>query len=321
MISGYWVVRFFLLSRAVQVSLSFSLLVGDDGSAVTILRNTLQKEASDSTTLPREFLSAAAAAEDHQWSVSLRSASFPECKQTLFDSADEYLEYTEKRHAACQELFDRYRCKLLRCEELMGSKIDHYQQKEINIRWESSWISASSVWLFNLAETIGWDIDLQCPDPTKISTFSWKRVGKMFQVAFQTGTMTLPVYTVQGSTRLSVDERKKCLHLLESIDLVEEADRLRLQNRLVAQELASWLDVSRRPPLPLEAADEWASIVRQRILTNVPGAGALDIDPNDNDDGPEAVYAFGITCFAAFMLLYQVLNHEISSGQGGVFLT
>jgi hypothetical protein len=49
----------------------------------------------------------------------------------------------------------------------------------------------------------------------------------------------------------------------------------------------------------------WAAIIRERVLVHVPGAGALDVDPNE--DGPGAVYAFGIACLAAFGLLYQFL--------------
>lgn len=207
------------------------------------------------------------------------------------------------------KLLDRYQCKLLRCEELVDEKEESY-----NIRWEASWISAGSVWLFDLAEQIKWEIDPKVPDPTKVFAFSWKRVGQTFLRAFQTGKIALPVYVVEGTTRLRVLSERRRVQLVESIDLVQEADRSRLQNRIVAQELACWLDVSRRP-IHLDE-QEWAAMVRQRILSNVPGAGPLDVDPNE--DGPEAIYAFGIACLAAFSILYQFLAQEVAGGQGSV---
>ncbi len=73
------------------------------------------------------------------------------------------------------------------------------------------------------------------------------------------------------------------ISLRESIDPVAVADKNRLQNGRVAQELASWIDVSRR--LPREEAlpgiavaattdddmEEWASVVRQRMLAECAG--------------------------------------------------
>jgi hypothetical protein len=102
--------------------------------------------------------------------------------------------------------------------------------------------------------------------------------------------------------------------LEESIDLVEEADSFRLQNRVVAQEFASWLDVSRKPPIVDEV--DWASKVRQRILANVPGAGALDVDPNE--DEPRVLYAFLFICIAGVGILYQTISGEMMGSQGQV---
>jgi hypothetical protein len=161
--------------------------------------------------------------------------------------------------------------------------------KAINIRWEASWIGASSVWLFDLADQIGWEVETKVADSTRVSTFSWKRVGQMFQKAFEIGTITLSVYGEEGSTRLRVSEDDTTLQvridMIESIDLVREADRSQLQNRIVAQEFASWFDVSRRP-LQMEEL-VWAAIVRERVLVNVPGSEALDVDPNE--DGPSSL--------------------------------
>ena len=99
----------------------------------------------------------------------------------------------------------------------------------------------------------------------------------------------------------------KTFSLRKSIDLVSEVDKNRLQNRRVAQELASWMDVSRRPPA--ETCDEWAGIVRERILTGVEGAGPLDVDLNEDDaEGGIALVVFGVICLSAVALLFEYLT-------------
>jgi hypothetical protein len=276
----------------------------------TDIKSILQT-SDDTTTLPRAILDKVASSGQCLISTS---SDFQQWKQEDM-SSQEYYKYAESRHLDCVELFDRYQTKLLRCEELIGSSRGPSDKaKEINIRWEASWTGASSDWLFDLADQIGWEVETKVADSTRVSTFSWKRVGQMFQKAFQTGTITLPVYVVEGSTRLRVSDDDTTsqvrIHMIESIDLVREADRSRLQNRIVAQEFASWLDVSRRP-LQMEEL-VWAAIVRERVLVNVPGAGALDVDPNE--DGPGVFYAFGIACLAAFGLLYQFLAEEVNGG-------
>lgn len=72
-----------------------------------------------------------------------------------------------------------------------------------------------------------------------------------------------------------------------------EADKNILQNRRVAQELAAWLDVCRPPE---QDEDEWESMFRQQILPGVPGAGALDVDPNADNEAGIAVSIFGAVC-------------------------
>ena len=130
---------------------------------------------------------------------------------------------------------------------------------------------------------------------------------RMFGSAFQTGVITLPISRGEGSTRLKISTRERTitlggnnctrLSIKESIDFVREGDLGRLQNRKVAQELAAWLDVSRRPSGTSE--ESWAGIVRSRILSAVPGAGVLDIDPNDEEESASALLVFGVTCLMA----------------------
>merc|ERR1711935_1195004 len=101
-----------------------------------------------------------------------------------------------------------------------------------------SWISSNSVWLYELAEQVGWMIETKKPDSGRVSTFSWLRVFQMFQNAFQTGTIVLPIYSAMGNTRFKLKQDSPSdisqpikVTLEESIDLVEEADLSRLQNR------------------------------------------------------------------------------------------
>lgn len=250
----------------------------------------------------------------------------PDCKvvytsdiqeQNACLSLKEYIEFTKSRNIDCIDLFDRYESRIVRCSNLSDSV-----HKELNVQWEASWVGAGSVWLFNLADQIGWNVEKSVPDPSRISEFSWKKVFRTFRDAFQTGTIRLPVFVVEGNTRIKLNgyiegDPSSTITLVESIDLVREADLSRLQNRIVAQEFASWLDVSRRP-LKMDGEEaEWAVIVRERILSGVSGAGPLDVDPNADDPGVTALVFSGILT-ASFGLLYMFLLDEITGGTAQV---
>lgn len=235
-------------------------------------------------------------------------------------SASEYDKFTTSRNTACINLFDKYKTNLIRCEKI--------SEHSINIRWNATWIPSGSTWLYNLGDFAGWEISVKSPDPSVISTFSWKAVFATFSNAFKTGTIRLPISCVEGNTILtikqvqdetaSVDDNSFAATIKESIDLVCEADKNRLQNRRVAQELASWVDVSRRPPN--YDVDDWASMVRQRILTSVPGAGALDVDPNESDaEGVVALVLFGFISLVVLGLSFQFFTMpELVGGTGTI---
>ena len=267
------------------------------------------RSAKDVTTLPPAFLKKLALDAGGSTRVKV-STSFHEQYEV---SLELYSQCATRNHEACFDLFDRYSTTLIRCEEITSIEFvsQRDQPRQFNARWEASWISSNSVWLYDLADQIGWKIETKTPDSTKVSTFSWLRVLEMFQNAFRTGTIVLPRYAVQGNTRLQLIQ-DGTISLEESIDLVEEADSSRLQNRVVAQEFASWLDVSRKPPNTDNV--DWASKVRQRILAGVPGAGALDVDPNE--DGPGVLYAFLVVCVASIGILYQTLSGEMMGSTG-----
>jgi hypothetical protein len=220
---------------------------------------------------------------------------------------EDYIVFTSKRHRDCSELLDRYETETLRCDKI--------NQETFNIRWKACWVSSGSVWLYDLADLVGWEIQTKVPDSSRRSTFSWTRVALLFSDAFSSGTITLPISEVVGNTRISIDGTDICSSIEESIDLISEADTGRLENRLVAQELASWLDISRRPTG--FDKDDWAALVRERILVNTPGAGVLDIDPNEENEGALVLVVFGILSLLGFSWINHLLLNEVV-GTGSV---
>ena len=224
---------------------------------------------------------------------------------------DTYSSFARDRHEACTNLFDGYQTSLVRCELL--------DETTLNVRWNATWIPDGSSWLYQLANLIQWDITTKSPDPAVTVVFSWKSVFNVFQKAFATGGIVLPVSLVEGSTIVKFSDTSTTVKIEESIDLVTEADKNRLQNRRVAQELASWLDVRRPPDTDSINVDEWAGMVRQRILSGVPGAGALDIDPNEDGEAGVALAIFGVISLAVLALSFQYfVVPEIVGGVGTV---
>ena len=226
-------------------------------------------------------------------------------------SLEAYASFARDRHEACANLFDGYKTSLVRCELL--------DETALNVRWNATWIPDGSSWLYQLVNLMKWSITTKSPDPAVPVVFSWKSVFNVFQQAFATDDITLPVSLVEGSTVVKFSEMSEIVTIKESIDLVTEADKNRLQNRRVAQELASWLDVRRPPDTESIGVDEWAGIVRQRILSGVPGAGALDIDPNEDGEAGVALFIFGVISLAVLALSFQYfVVPEIVGGVGTV---
>ena len=78
--------------------------------------------------------------------------------------------------------------------------------------------------------------------------------------------------------------------------------------------------MSRRPDEFGINEDEWAGMVRERILLGVPGAGSLDIDPNEDDgEGATALLIFGAFCSITLALSFQYfVAPEIVGGTGTI---
>ena len=191
-------------------------------------------------------------------------------------SVFQYADMIEYRHEACKRLFPGYKTGIIR-KNRVGN--------DVVIRWRAEWIPSSSEWLYTLADKLSWEIITLDPNPYQVSTFSWTAVKDMLSNAFQTGVIYLPIAYVEGTTYVRYERdnfgSQYAKSIKETIDLVQDAGLNNIQNRKVAEELSSWLDVSRRPPRINE--EQWASSVRYRILSSVPNSGALDIDPNEKE--------------------------------------
>ena len=240
--------------------------------------------------------------------------------------APAFASWARARYGDCRALFDGYDTRLLRCEILPPAGAPSPSPPAVSLRWRAEWTPPGSAWLYALARAAGWAVDRRSPDPARVATFNWAAVLKLFRSAFASGEITLPVSVVEGTTVVAVrwdprgDARGTLVSVRESIDLVEEADGRRLRNRRAAQELAAWLDVARRPPDSGVAADEdadgWAGAVRARVLAGVPGAGALDVDPNEDDAAAGIAAAlFGAVCLASLALSFE---YFLGGGPGAV---
>lgn len=184
------------------------------------------------------------------------------------------------------ELFDGFSTEVVRCASVSSGGTG---TQEVAVRWRATWNPATLLWLLTVAERVGWSIErydlLERAD--QVSVFSWRATLRLLWDAVSTGSIRLPLSAVEGRALLQIEEKSGlCVSHRESIDLVALAELNRLKSRRVAQDLAEFLDVARRPD---DAdPDEWAGAVRERVLSNVPGAGPLDIEPLDTSNSFDA---------------------------------
>lgn len=237
----------------------------------------------DVTTLPPEALSPA-----FRYRGPLRGTPL---------SRDEYCAASGRWHADCARLLDGYSTSVTRCSTL-GS------ENRVGVNWEAEWRPVTSEWLAGLAAVLQWRVTRAPLDPEAVKTFSWRGVGRLLWQAVRTGEIRLPSAVVQGRWVLTLDEEVEdgaaglVILAEESLSQVDLASASRLRNRRVAQDVAEWLDVARRPGGV--APEVWEGRVRDAVLSGVPGARPLDIDPSE--DPTDGVLAFGAVALVAATL-------------------
>jgi hypothetical protein len=253
---------------------------------VARVQGWLQSRA-DVTTLPPEALAPA-----FRYRGPLRGSSSL-CR-------DEYCAASGRWHADCERLLEGYSTSVTRCA-VLGS------ESRVGVNWEAEWRPPTSEWLAGLAGLLWWRVTRAPLDPETVKTFSWRGVGRLLWQAARTGQIQLPSALVQGRCILTLDNGlseeengggRRVILAEETISAVELASVSRLRNRRVAQDVAEWLDVARRPDG--ETPDDWENLVRQAVLFGVPGAGPLDLDPSE--DPTDGVFAFGAVALVSAAL-------------------
>ena len=213
-----------------------------------------------------------------------------------------YSAAAERWHADAEKLLQPYRSTCVRCAWL--------DERSVSVRWRAEWVPSTLAWAPSLAWLLQWRIERYDIDPTMVSTFRWGAIARLFRRAFVTGTLRLPAAAVEGSARLTLDDAGELVVLhRETIDLVGLSDASMLQNRRVAQDVAEFLDVARRPDSI--APEDWSATVRARVLTGVPGAGVLDIEPTEGGaEAAAAVSAFAVVAAVGIAVSAALIGGE-----------
>lgn len=208
--------------------------------------------------------------------------------------AEAYSAAAARWHADAHQLLQPFTTTVLRCAFL--------SEDAVAVRWRAEWEPPALQWAPTLAQLLRWQVERFDVDPTAVSTFRWRSVFKLFARAFATGTLRLPAAAVEGRAELTFDASgERVVRHVETIDLVRTADAGQLYNRRSAQDIAEFLDVARRPND--HDPDEWAAEVRSRVLAGVPGAGVLDVEPNeDESEAPLALAIFGMLTAAGLAI-------------------
>ena len=220
-------------------------------------------------------------------------------------TADEYSKSATRWHSESRDSLLDYQTTVLRVASIGDN--------EVSVRWRAQWSADRSKWLVALAQALRWEIVLIDVNPREVSQFSWAKVGQLFATALSTGKLRLAASAVEGTARLTLTPcQEESTYVVtshrETIDLVELADAGALYNRRSAEDVATFLDFRR--PCRAEP-DAWADQVRARVLSGVPGAGPLDIEPMaDEREGLVALVAFAILMSAA-------LSASLALGLGG----
>ncbi|EOD33913.1 hypothetical protein EMIHUDRAFT_423574 [Emiliania huxleyi CCMP1516] len=221
-------------------------------------------------------------------------------------------------YSAAATRWDADAAALLKPYRTSVSRLVPLDGQRVAVRWRAAWDPASLAWAPPLARLLGWEIERFDLDPEVVSNFRWMAIFELFAAALRTRVLQLPAASVEGRAVYCLEEGR-CVAHEESLDLVRTADSGRLRNRRAAENIAEFLDVARRPDG--SEPEEWAAAVRARVLSGVPGAGALHLEPSE--DPSEGVFALG--CFAlvaacAVRLSAGVIGGEATTeafGEGG----
>ncbi|EOD18980.1 hypothetical protein EMIHUDRAFT_458848 [Emiliania huxleyi CCMP1516] len=221
-------------------------------------------------------------------------------------------------YSAAATRWDADAAALLKPYRTSVSRLVPLDGQRVAVRWRAAWDPASLAWAPPLARLLGWEIERFDLDPEVVSNFRWMAIFELFAAALRTRVLRLPAASVEGRAVYCLEEGR-CVAHEESLDLVRTADSGRLRNRRAAENIAEFLDVARRPDG--SEPEEWAAAVRARVLSGVPGAGALHLEPSE--DPSEGVFALG--CFAlvaacAVRLSAGVIGGEATTeafGEGG----
>ena len=236
-----------------------------------------------------------------------------------FSGAEEYCCNTARWQRDSTELLSEFETSILR--------VAATGESEVVVRWRAEWAPDQNRWLATFAEAVGWKVSRFDLDPSAVSSFSWRAVGKLLSSAASTGQLRLPCSSVEGTSRLRLEPRRSpdaessagdedqqfvVSSIRDAIDHVSAADAGTLLNRKCAADVAMFLDMRR--PSAVDP-DEWAATVRSRVLVGVPGAGTLDIEPMDDErEGSVALAAFAVLMLGAVIAaLVTGLGGQVST--------
>ena len=276
---------------ATMIAVATALTTSTDAAA----RVRRMLESTDCTMLPPEALAPTVA---YRGDIA------------RLDGAAVYAEDASRWHDDLRSELDAYSTRLLRCELL--------DDETVAFRWRAEWSGEQLRWLVGAAAALGWQVERFDVDARTVSSFSWRATATMFATAARTGTLRLPWAAVEGRGVVRLDAASGAVvEHVESIDLCALADRGQLLNRRAAADAATFMDFRR--PRAVDP-DEWAADVAARVLSGVPGAGVLDIEPSADDrEGVAALGAFGLVAAAA--LAGSLAFFAGDSGSNGVFGT
>lgn len=209
---------------------------------------------------------------------------------------DAYSAAAQVWHSRCQELFGpAYASRVVRIAQMPASS-------EVAVRWRAEWRTSSLLWLENLAERIGWEIERFDLDPSKVLIFSYRRLFNLFVNASRTGRLRLPAACIEGRSVLQLDKEGLCVVHRESIDVLSLAANSQLRNRKVSTNAAEFLDIRRPPEMDQYS---WAAAVAESVL--IDGTGFFDLEQmEDDNEGPAALLIFAVITALVFAVVLNL---------------